>query len=86
VVEAGPTEIVVVVGAWATVNGALPSEPVNVPSPEYVPVTVSLPAGAVEATQLPEPDTRGAVVHRVVPPIVKATEPVGVPPPLTVAE
>jgi hypothetical protein len=45
-----------------------------------VPVTVSGdPTGAFVAVQLPVPPERVAV-HRDVAPIVKATEPVGVPP------
>jgi hypothetical protein len=56
-------------------------------SPEYVAVIVLLPAGALVALQLPDPEARAEVVQRVVEPVAKLTFPVGMPDPEpTVAE
>jgi len=65
----------------------VPDDAEKIESPEYVAVIVSLPAGALAAVQLADPDTRAPVVHRLVEPVVKLTVPVGVPDPdVTVAE
>ena len=42
---------------------------------------MSVPSGAFEAVQLPDPEASDAV-HRTVPPVLKATVPVGVPVPV----
>jgi hypothetical protein len=78
----------VIDGAWSTTRVAVPEEPSKLPgSPEYVPVIVSEPVGALVAEHDPAPSTSASVVHRVVAPLVNVTVPVGVPPDeLTVAE
>jgi hypothetical protein len=55
----------------------VPAEPENSASPEYVPETVSLPAGAAEVLQDPLPLDRVAV-HKAVEPVVNVIEPLGV--------
>jgi hypothetical protein len=56
-------------------------------SPEYVAVIVSLPAGALVAVQLADPEARAGVVHSPVEPAAKLTVPVGLPDPdVTVVE
>jgi len=62
-----------------TVRVVVPDDGANLLSPEYVPVTVSVPTGAFEAVHDPEPLTRPPVVHSVIDPAVKVTAPVGVP-------
>jgi hypothetical protein len=77
---------VVVPLVGATVNDVVPLDGALLTLPEYVPVTVSVPKGAFVALQLAEPEDRSGVVHNVVAPSLKVTEPVGVPEPdVTVA-
>jgi hypothetical protein len=65
----------------------VPDDAEKIGSPEYVPMIVSLPAGALVAVQLPDPDTSAGVVQSWVEPVAKLTVPVGVPDPdVTVAE
>jgi hypothetical protein len=61
-----------------TVRVFVPVEPENWVSPEYVPETVSVPAGAAEELQEPLPLDKDAV-HSCVDPVVNVTDPVGVP-------
>lgn len=76
-------------GAVFTARLVVPVDPRKFASPEYTPEIVSVPTGAAEELQVPEPFDSVAV-HRVVPPVVKATVPVGVgtavAPVVTVAE
>src|SRR6516162_4995169 len=65
---------------YVTVRVAVPEELAKPPPPEYFPVTVSVPAGAVVAPQAATPPDRTAV-HKVVEPVVKVIVPVGVPVP-----
>lgn len=59
-----------------------PAEPANTPSPEYVPVIVSVPTGAADELQVPVPPDSVAV-QRVVDPVLNVTDPVGVGWPVT---
>jgi len=60
---------------------AVPSDAEKSSLPGYVPITVSVPTGAFEATQLARPELKGPlVVHRMVPPTEKVTVPDGFPP------
>ena len=52
-------------------------DPANTPSPEYVPVIVSVPTGATEELHVPLPLDRVAV-HKAVEPVVNVIEPLGV--------
>jgi hypothetical protein len=63
-----------------TVRVAVPEDPAKPAPPEYVPVTVSAPTGAVVAPQAATPPERTAL-QRVFLPVVKVTFPVGVPVP-----
>jgi hypothetical protein len=77
----------VVVSSIATFNDVVPLDGASTALPEYVPVTVSVPTGALVALQLALPADKAGVVHNVVAPSVKVTDPVGVPEPeVTVAE
>ena len=79
----GFTEAVVVVGIdWTTSNPVVPLDPPKSEFPSYVPVIVSLPAGADIDVQEPFPSTKLAVVHNLMLPLVKVTVPVGSVPPL----
>ena len=65
----------------------MPDDAEKFGSPEYVAVIVSLPAGALLAVQLADPDARPGVVQRAVDPVAKLTVPVGLPDPeVTVVE
>ena len=70
-----------------TTSDVDPVEPANVLSPEYVPVIVSVPAGAADELHEPPPPDNVAM-QRGVEPVVNVTVPPGVPPTLdvTVAE
>jgi hypothetical protein len=75
----GEAERVVVVGP--TLKDIVPSDGENSESPEYDPVTVSLPGGAAVDVQDPAPAERLAE-HIVVDPTVNVTLPVGIPDPV----
>jgi hypothetical protein len=62
----------------ATVSVVVPEDVEKLPSPEYAPVIVSVPLGALVAEQEAEPPLSVAV-QRVVDPIVNRTLPDGVP-------
>ena len=65
----------------------MPDDAEKFKSPEYVAVIVSLPAGALLAVQLVDPDARAGAVQSAVEPVEKRTVPVGLPDPdVTVAE
>jgi hypothetical protein len=68
-----------------TTRDVVPAEPENSPSPEYVPETASLPAGAAELLHAPLPFDKVAVQSGV-DPVTNVTEPPGVgkPAPLVV--
>jgi hypothetical protein len=76
-----PTEVCDV--ALLTSSVVVPLEPENTMSPEYVPVIVSLPAGAAEELQEPLPPDNVAVQSGV-DPAENVTDPVGVGCPVTV--
>jgi len=59
-----------------------PDDPAKLASPEYTPVTVPLPTGALLAEQEPSPPLRDAT-HTAVVPTVKVTVPVGIPDPIS---
>jgi len=85
--EVGLTDGVTVVGAWDTVTGVVPDEPLKSMVAEKVPVTESEPTGALEAGQLPLPAVMGAVQRVIAPPaVVNTTEPAGDPPPGAVTD
>jgi hypothetical protein len=81
------TLVVVTTGAGGlTSSASVPTEPAKLASPEYVPVTVSEPTGALLAEQVPLP-ALSVAVQSVADPTEMATDPVGVPAPdVTVAE
>jgi hypothetical protein len=86
VVEVGLNFTAVVLMARATVKDVVPLDGALLVLPEYVPVTMSVPTGAIVALQLAEPEDNAGVVHNVLAPSLKVTEPVGVPEPeVTVA-
>jgi hypothetical protein len=72
-----------------TIREVDPDEPENTASPAYVPVMVSLPAGAAEEGHEPLPPDKVAT-HSTVDPDLNVTDPVGVGTPVapvvTVAE
>ena len=87
---AGGSEVVVTWrgGTTETVNGVPAWDGANVESPEYLAMTMSVPRGALEETQEPEPPDNVAV-HILEVPMLKLTVPVGCPDPevgATVAE
>ncbi len=68
-------------GAGVIVSWAVPEDGSKSAVPAYVPVTVSVPTGALDAVQLARPESSGPdVVHKVRPPMEKVTAPVGFPP------
>jgi len=60
------------------VRGVDPDEPENTVSPEYVPVIVSLPAGALAERHEPKPPLIKVATQSNVDPDLNVTEPVGV--------
>lgn len=88
ITEVGETVTVVVVAIGTTFNVAVPDDGAKLLSPEYEAVTVSVPTGAEEALQLPDP-LASVALQMVADPMEKVTVPVGVPDPndgVTVAE
>ena len=78
---------VAVVVVHSHVRLVVPDDAEKLRSPEYVAVIVSLPAGALLALQLADPDAMAGVVQRAVEPAANLTVPVGLPDPeVTVAE
>jgi hypothetical protein len=61
-----------------TTSGVVPVEPTNTVSPEYIPVIVSVPAGAAEEGHEAVPSLNNVAVQSGVDPLVNVTEPVGV--------
>jgi hypothetical protein len=84
VTEAGLAPIEVCVGALLTTRLVVPVEPKNMVSPEYVPVMVSVPIGAVEELQEPVPALDNVAVQSDVNPVENVTDPLGMGSPVTV--
>jgi hypothetical protein len=80
-----PTDVWVGGGGLFTTSVVIPLEPENWPSPEYVPVIVSVPTGAAVELQEPLPADNVAVHSNVVP-IENVTDPVGEDNPVTVVD
>ena len=64
-------------GGAFTTRVVVPLDAVKSAEPEYIPTTESVPWGAVELAQEPDPSTSALVVQSVVAPIANVTVPVG---------